>query len=142
MIGEFQFDVFNIGGGTPTVLSSQDLESLLAIVQQQFISTACEEITVEAGRPDTLSLEKLQLMQEAGVNRVCINPQTMNDATLRRIGRKHDAEGVVQSVEWARKAGIKKINMDLIVGLPGEVIREIMHTAEEIKIGTGEHYAP
>lgn len=121
-----------IGGGTPTVLSSQDLEKVLDILQQKFISNASEEITVEAGRPDSVSLQKLKMMQEAGVSRVCINPQTMNDATLIRIGRKHDAKGVVQSVEWAREAGIKKINMDLIVGLPGEGIRENTHTAEEI----------
>jgi oxygen-independent coproporphyrinogen-3 oxidase len=67
-----------------------------------------------------------------GVDRVCINPQTMNDSTLKLIGRNHDEKGVVQSVEWARQAGIKKINMDLIVGLPGEDIQENTYTAKKI----------
>jgi oxygen-independent coproporphyrinogen-3 oxidase len=121
-----------IGGGTPTVLSEADLTRLFAVLHNQFISAATAEITVEAGRPDTLSLSKLKTLKDAGVTRICINPQTMHDSTLKIIGRNHDQKGVVQSVEWAREADIEKINMDLIVGLPGETIRENTHTAEEI----------
>jgi oxygen-independent coproporphyrinogen-3 oxidase len=121
-----------IGGGTPTVLSERDLESLLDLLQERFISPLTQEITVEAGRPDTLSPLKLKLMQEAGVNRICVNPQSMNDSTLQRIGRNHDQKGVLRSVEWVRSAGIKKLNMDLIVGLPGESIPEYLYTAEKI----------
>lgn len=121
-----------LGGGTPTVLSYGDLAELIELMHRLFIGPDTEEITVEAGRPDTLTLEKLFLLKESGVDRVCINPQTMNEATLHAIGRNHDLKGVVQSLEWARKAGIKTINMDLIVGLPGEGLKENRHTAEEI----------
>jgi len=119
-----------LGGGTPTVLSEKDLSRIFELLNRYYISSGTAEITVEAGRPDTLTLSKLTMLKEAGINRVCINPQTMVDATLNIIGRNHDQKGVMQSVEWAREAGIKKINMDLIVGLPGESIRENTYTAE------------
>ncbi|MGR6836204.1 coproporphyrinogen dehydrogenase HemZ [Syntrophomonas erecta] len=121
-----------IGGGTPTVLSEEDMAKLLDNLVGWFVSSSTAEITVEAGRPDTLSLSKLKMLKEAGINRICINPQTMNDATLAHIGRRHNRKGVVQSVEWARQAGIQQINMDLIVGLPGEGYQEHTNTAEEI----------
>ena len=121
-----------IGGGTPTVLSEADLTRLFSLLYDKYVSEATAEITVEAGRPDTLSLSKLRTLKMLGVDRVCINPQTMNDSTLKLIGRNHDEKGVVQSVEWARQAGIKKINMDLIVGLPGEDIQENTYTAKKI----------
>ena len=121
-----------IGGGTPTVLSEADLEALLDLLQERFISPLTQEITVEAGRPDTLRPTKLMLMKQAGVNRICVNPQSMNDSTLKRIGRNHDQKGVLRSVEWVRTAGIKKLNMDLIVGLPGEGIPDYLYTAEKI----------
>lgn len=121
-----------LGGGTPTVLSYGDLAELLDLMHRLFIVPGTQEITVEAGRPDTLTPEKLVLLKQAGVDRVCINPQTMNEATLHAIGRNHNVKGVVQSLEWARKAGIKTINMDLIVGLPDEGLLENRHTAEEI----------
>ncbi|WP_054694560.1 coproporphyrinogen dehydrogenase HemZ [Syntrophomonas palmitatica] len=121
-----------IGGGTPTVLSQAATERLFELLAKRFISQAVREITVEAGRPDTLTLPKLKFLKESGVNRVCVNPQTMNDATLQKIGRKHDREGVIRSVEWVREAGIPELNMDLIVGLPGEGIRENAYTAENI----------
>ncbi len=121
-----------IGGGTPTVLSERDLERLLNLLQERFVSPSTQEITVEAGRPDTLTPTKLSIMKQAGVNRICVNPQTMNDSTLQRIGRNHDQKGVLRSLEWVRTAGIEKLNMDLIVGLPGEGIPEYLYTAEKI----------
>lgn len=121
-----------LGGGTPTVLSYGDLADLFELMHRHFIGPGTEEITVEAGRPDTLTPEKMALFKQAGVGRVCINPQTMNETTLHAIGRNHDLKGVVQSLEWARQAGIKTINMDLIIGLPGEGLKENRHTAEEI----------
>ncbi len=137
-LGEFIYDhrisvqSIYIGGGTPTVLSLEDLQRVFDLLHHYYISAASEEISVEAGRPDTLSRQKLKLLQDAGVGRVCINPQSMNDATLKRIGRNHDSKGVMQSVEWARAAGIKQINMDLIAGLPGEGLREAAYTANKI----------
>ncbi|HWP98538.1 MAG TPA: coproporphyrinogen dehydrogenase HemZ [Syntrophomonadaceae bacterium] len=133
-LGELGLTVESIylGGGTPTVLSEGDLANLLACLHQYYISPATKEITVEAGRPDTLTPGKLRLLQEMGINRVCINPQTMHESTLIRIGRNHTLKGVVEASEWARAAGIEHLNMDLIVGLPGEGLQENMHTAEQI----------
>lgn len=130
--GGQQVQSIYIGGGTPTVLSEQGLNQLFDALKQWFVSSSTVEITVEAGRPDTLTPGKLRLLKEAGANRVCINPQTMNDVTLTRMGRHHDSKGVVQSVIWAKEAGFRQVNMDLIVGLPGEGTREYRHTAEEI----------
>lgn len=121
-----------IGGGTPTVLSEQDMYKLIEMINNYLTSEATLEITVEAGRPDTLSLSKLLTLKEGGVNRVCINPQTMNDKTLHLIGRKHTEKGVVDAVELVRKVGIKQINMDIIVGLPGENEPEYMYTVKQM----------
>jgi len=128
----YRVESIYLGGGTPAVLSVAQTERLFSLLRKRIISSATLEITVEAGRPDTLNQEKLQAYQRNGVNRVCINPQSMNDSTLQRIGRNHDREGVLRAVDWVRNSGIKQINMDLIVGLPGEGIRENTHTAEEI----------
>jgi len=121
-----------LGGGTPTVLSAADLEQLFGFLHNRFISGSTLEITVEAGRPDTMTADKLKLLKDAGVNRICVNPQTMNDPTLELIGRNHNREGVVRAVEQVRQVGIQQINMDLIVGLPGEGLREIGKTAGDI----------
>ncbi len=125
-----------IGGGTPTVLSAKDLEEMLDLLNSRYISHRTQEITVEAGRPDTLDPGKLKILKQAGVDRICVNPQSMNDSTLKLIGRNHNQEGVVRSIEWVREAGIRQINMDLIVGLPGEKLPENTSTADEIlKLG-------
>jgi oxygen-independent coproporphyrinogen-3 oxidase len=121
-----------LGGGTPTVLNETDLVRIFDVLHRKYISKATVEVTVEAGRPDTLSLSKLELLKQAGVDRVCINPQTMNDDTLKLIGRNHDSRSVAQAVGWARSAGIKHINMDLIVGLPGESAKHLESTAERV----------
>ncbi|KUG03546.1 putative radical sam family enzyme, not coproporphyrinogen iii oxidase, oxygen-independent [hydrocarbon metagenome] len=121
-----------IGGGTPTVLSAKDLEEMLDLLHQRYITHRTQEITVEAGRPDTLNPDKLKILKQAGVDRICVNPQSMNDSTLQLIGRNHNQEGVVRSIEWVREAGIRQINMDLIVGLPGETISENTNTADKI----------
>ncbi len=116
----WQVQSIYLGGGTPTVLTDRHLQRIFEVLYHKYISPATQEITMEAGRPDTLSPGRMQKLRQAGVNRICINPQTMNDDTLRRIGRRHSADMVVDAVAWARTAGIKHINMDLIVGLPGE----------------------
>ncbi len=121
-----------IGGGTPTVLSAKDLEEMLDLLNRRYITHRTQEITVEAGRPDTLNPDKLKILKQGGVDRICVNPQSMNDSTLKLIGRNHDQEGVVRSIEWVREAGIRQINMDLIVGLPGETISENIYTADTI----------
>ena len=108
------------GGGTPTTLSAAQLALLLKTVRESFDLTRCIEITVEGGRPDTLDLEKLRVIRDAGVGRVSINPQTMSDAVLRRIGRRHTAAQTLAAFSQAREAGFACINTDLIAGLPGD----------------------
>ncbi|MEN6340498.1 MAG: coproporphyrinogen dehydrogenase HemZ [Clostridiaceae bacterium] len=122
---------FYMGGGTPTVLSAFQLEDLLSTYLEQFGSFGLE-CTVEAGRPDTIDREKLTVLKRLGVSRVSINPQTMNDATLRRVGRSHTAADVISVYELAREIGFDSINMDLIAGLPGETPEDMRRTCDEI----------
>jgi len=107
-----------VGGGTPTALPEKEFRHLLSLIREYFPS-ACET-TVEAGRPDTLSREKLRTIREAEISRISINPQTMNDRTLQIIGRAHTAQQVRDAYALAREEGIPHINMDVIAGLPGE----------------------
>lgn len=120
-----------IGGGTPTVLSAEQLQILFACLKDTY--GMFDEITVEAGRPDTLNLEKLQVMKAAGVGRISINPQSMNDATLERIGRSHLAQEVEEIYYQARQVGFSCINMDIIAGLPGEGIGDFAKTISDIE---------
>ncbi|HZK43308.1 MAG TPA: coproporphyrinogen dehydrogenase HemZ [Syntrophomonadaceae bacterium] len=121
-----------IGGGTPTILKDKDMSTLLETVNINLKSDQTKEITVEAGRPDTLSLAKIQILKDGGVTRICINPQTMNDKTLQVIGRKHSVKEVINAVELARQVGINQLSMDVIVGFPGEKEEEYAQTAESI----------
>lgn len=109
-----------IGGGTPTTLQAGELKELLLAVREQFDLDACVEFTVEAGRPDTVDMVKLEAIAAAGVDRLSINPQSMQQATLDRIGRAHTPDQVRIAFSQARNAGFARINMDLIAGLPGE----------------------
>ncbi|MDR2088500.1 MAG: coproporphyrinogen dehydrogenase HemZ [Clostridiales Family XIII bacterium] len=109
-----------IGGGTPTALNEADLDGLLGRARLRFAGAKLAEFTVEAGRPDTITAEKLRVMRRHGADRVSINPQSMNDETLARIGRDHTAEDVRRAFRLARAAGVPRINADLIAGLPGE----------------------
>ena len=109
-----------IGGGTPTTLSSSQMASLLDAVRDSFDLSRCLEFTVEGGRPDTLSAEKLQVIFDHGANRMSINPQTMRDPVLRASGRPHTAQAVLDRYRDALEAGFTDINMDLIAGLPGD----------------------
>lgn len=113
-------DTVYIGGGTPTILDEKDLEALFTNLWRCFPGAGTGETSMEAGRADTLTAAKLRLMREAGVNRLCINPQTMQDRTLAAIGRRHTAQQVEDMVNEARRAGFNTLNMDLIAGLPGE----------------------
>jgi len=122
-----------IGGGTPTSLTERQLERLLSLVQALFMVGDTIEFTVEAGRPDTITREKLQMMKAYGVNRISINPQTMNQVTLDSIGRKHTVADI-QRVFWdARELGHENINMDLILGLTNENAFHVEHTMKEIQ---------
>lgn len=121
-----------IGGGTPTSLNEAQLERLLQKVEELFHPDETMEYTVEAGRPDTITREKLRLMKEYRVNRISINPQTMNDKTLMAVGRKHSVDDIRRVFWEAREEGHENINMDLILGLPGENAEDVRNTMEEI----------
>jgi len=114
-----------VGGGTPTVLTATQLAALLELLQSYFKLDNEQEVTVEAGRPDTLDKEKLQILKDHGVSRISINPQTLHDPTLAAIGRAHQTRDIYRVYEQARELAFPVINMDLIVGLPGEN-REIL----------------
>ncbi len=122
-----------IGGGTPTVLENDKLRLLMECIRDFLVSCHTVEITLEAGRPDTVTEDKLKTAREYGVTRLSINPQSMNPATLAKIGRKHTPADIVRSVELARRLGFTNINMDIIIGLPGENIGDIENTLREIK---------
>lgn len=129
-----------IGGGTPTSIHHTLLKQLLAKIREAFcldnpeVTKYLREFTVEAGRPDSITEEKLAVMKQYGVTRISINPQTMNDETLKTIGRAHNCEQVKTAFYMARKAGFDNINMDLIAGLPGEDGTSMQHTLSEIKM--------
>jgi len=130
--GGYRVRALYIGGGTPTVLSADQLDALLCHYEYTYQNYGTE-CTVEAGRPDTITKEKLEVLRAHGVDRISINPQTMSDETLRRIGRMHTADQIHEAFALARTLGFSSINMDLIAGLPGESIDDVMRTLEEIK---------
>jgi oxygen-independent coproporphyrinogen-3 oxidase len=106
------------GGGTPTTLSAPQLDSLCTCVEEEFDLSGMREYSVEAGRPDTITEEKLLVLRRHGVDRVSVNPQTMRDEVLEAIGRKHTAGDILEALEKVRKVGGFAVNMDLIAGLP------------------------
>lgn len=122
-----------MGGGTPTALSAGQLGRLIDFIYQRFNTEHVLEFTVEAGRPDSLDEEKFRMLKERPVTRISINPQTMNDETLRFIGRAHTSEMTIEAFKLARDCGMDNINMDMIVGLPNESLSMIEYTLERIE---------
>ena len=121
-----------VGGGTPTSISHAQLSRLLACIHRWFDVDRAAEFTVEAGRPDSITEEKLRIMKEAGVTRISINPQTMKQETLELLGRRHTVRQIKDVYRKAREIGFDNINMDLIVGLPGEDEVDFFRTLSEI----------
>lgn len=128
-----RLDSVYIGGGTPTTLSHEELRSLIHFIRGKFDCSAVKEFCVEAGRPDSITKEKLNVLKECGIERISINPQTMNEETLKIIGRQHSVEDIIQAYDLAKETGFKTINMDIILGLPGENMIHLEHTMEEIQ---------
>ena len=126
-------DTVYIGGGTPTTLEADELRRLITYVKQRFDFSTVVEFTVEAGRADSITKEKLEVLKKCGVTRISVNPQTMKEETLKIIGRRHTIEEVKESFFLAREAGFTNINMDLILGLPGESKEDVIHTMKEIE---------
>lgn len=120
------------GGGTPTTLSAEQLDTVLRTVNNSFDMSTCREFTVEAGRPDTIDIAKLFALKENKVDRISINPQTVNDEVLKTIGRKHTAQQFFDSFELARKCGFDNINTDLIAGLPTDTPESFKNSLDSI----------
>ncbi|MDQ2086721.1 coproporphyrinogen dehydrogenase HemZ [Herbivorax sp. ANBcel31] len=129
----YQVQSIYIGGGTPTSIDKIHLEELLTEVEKTFELNNLSEYTLEAGRPDSITREKLSLIKKYSVNRISINPQTMNNKTLKMIGRKHSSKDIIKSFHMAREIGFKNINMDVIAGLPDETIMDFHKTIKDIK---------
>lgn len=130
--GQYPSTIY-IGGGTPTALSAEHLEQLMEKLTSTFDCSGAAEFTVEAGRPDSITREKLMVLKKYGVTRISVNPQTMNQKTLDLIGRRHTVEAVQERFLLARELGFDNINMDLIVGLPEEDAADVQRTMEAVQ---------
>ena len=130
-----RLDTLYIGGGTPTALSATQLVRLMTFLQRTFDLTYLKEYTVEAGRPDSIldDPEKLHVIKALGADRICVNPQTFTQRTLDLIGRHHTTEQTIRAYRAAREAGFDNINMDIILGLPGETTEDVRHTMDVIE---------
>lgn len=129
-----KLDTFYMGGGTPTTLEPEQLDRVLSFFEEHFDTSGLKEYTIEAGRPDSITRDKLLIMKKHGVDRISINPQTMNDDTLKLIGRHHTVEQIKEAFTLARECGFDNINMDLIIGLPGETREHIERTMRDVAL--------
>ena len=121
-----------IGGGTPTTLNPAQLSQLLEVISRNIDTSTLFEFSLEAGRPDTITEEKLAIAKKYGVTRISVNPQTLNNEVLADIGRKHTAEDFYRAYEIAKRSGIRDINVDLIAGLPGDDFKNFSETIDKI----------
>ena len=121
-----------IGGGTPTTLTHTMLSKLISVIKENYDLSNCREFTIEAGRPDTITQDKLLAIYNGGVDRISINPQTLNDEVLSKIGRNHTAQEALDAFDMARQIGFKHINTDLIIGLPDESLESFKNTLDKI----------
>jgi len=121
-----------MGGGTPTTLSAPQLDALCTWLEREFDLSHIREYTVEAGRPDTITLDKLRVLRAHGVDRLSVNPQTMRDSVLERIGRRHTAADIISALETVRQVGGFAVNMDLIAGLPGDTVSGFSDSLDQV----------
>ena len=129
---DLKLSTIYIGGGTPTTLSAEQLKRLLSKIGEGVDTSTLAEFTLEAGRPDTITAEKLRVAKDYGVTRISVNPQTLNDDILREIGRKHTTDDFYRAFAIAKESGIRDINVDLIAGLPGDDFRNFSETMDKI----------
>ncbi len=127
-----KIDTIYFGGGTPTSISANELRTIMEAVEKHFDLNKVREYSVEAGRPDTITEEKLRVIKALGADRISVNPQTLNDDVLKVIGRKHSGEDAVRAFELARKIGFTNINTDLIAGLPTESADSFRNSLDRI----------
>ncbi len=125
-------DTIYIGGGTPTTLSPEQLDELLGYITSILPFEHVREFTIEAGRADSITKEKLEVIKKYPINRISVNPQTMSDKTLKLIGRNHSVGQFVEAFKLARNMGFENINTDIIIGLPGETVEDVKHTMDEL----------
>lgn len=129
---DLRLDTVYIGGGTPTALSAEQLAEVMSAVKKNFDISKIREYTVEAGRSDTITEKKLEIIRDFGATRISVNPQTMNDSVLEAIGRRHTAKDVTNAFETARRLGFGNINMDVIAGLPSDTPESFSQTIETL----------
>ena len=127
-----ELNTIYIGGGTPTSIPLESLDRIINAIYKNFDTKNVKEFTVEAGRPETISIDMLKMLRNHKVNRISINPQTMNEKTLKSIGRNHSIEDITKAYGLAKEAGFETINMDLILGLPGEDVKDMKYTLDQI----------
>lgn len=127
-----RLETIYIGGGTPTAITAEELDAVMTAVKENFDLSNLREWTVEAGRPDTVTPEKLEVIKRNGATRISINPQTMDDNVLAAIGRRHTAQQTVEAFKLARETGFDNINMDLIAGLPTDTFEGFVKTVEKV----------
>ncbi len=128
-----EIETLYIGGGTPTTLSPEEMDTLIKGLYKEFDLSKIKEFTVEAGRPDTINREILEVLKKHGVDRISINPQTMNDETLQKVGRKHSVNDIIECFQLARELGFDNINMDIILGLVDENLEMVENTLKQIE---------
>ena len=125
-------DTIYIGGGTPTTLSPEELDELLGYITNILPMENVREFTIEAGRADSITEEKLDVIKKYPITRISVNPQTMSDKTLKTIGRNHTVQQFIDAFNLVREAGFDNINSDIILGLPGETVEDVKHTIDEL----------
>lgn len=130
---KYNVDTLYVGGGTPTSINVNSLNKLLSAINYNIPIKDLREVTIEAGRPDSIDMDKLSLIKDHGCSRISINPQSMNDETLKRIGRNHTSNDIIDKYYMARELGFDNINMDIIIGLPFEGEKEIVKTMETLE---------
>jgi oxygen-independent coproporphyrinogen-3 oxidase len=133
MVEKRRLTTVYMGGGTPTSLTAEQMDRLLCVLEENFDLSSAGEFTIEAGRPDSIDRDKLRVIKNHGIERISINPQTLNQKTLDVIGRRHTVEDVEIAYEMARSVGFSNINMDLILGLPGESPEDVARTLTGIR---------
>ena len=133
MYADKKLQTIYMGGGTPTSLEGYQLSKILNVVKNNFDLSNILELTVEAGRPDSITREKLEALKAAGVDRISINPQTMQQKTLDLIGRQHTIKDIYESYRLARDVGFENINMDFIIGLNGETLEDVIDSFTKVK---------
>ncbi len=129
---ELEISCIYIGGGTPTMLNEQQLETVLKAISEQIDTSSIDEFTLEGGRPDTITTEKLQIAKKYGVDRISVNPQTLNDDVLRAIGRRHTANEFFDAFNKVKRSEIRSVNTDLIAGLDGDSFDSFKNTVDKI----------